>query len=345
MSKTLLKQYSANDIAHIINGEVIGDKSYLVDKVSGIKAACKSSLSFCSSDRQSLLKNSSVGVVIVDAASVDFCPNVAIVVNNPRLEFANFLQHVFVRKNIDHTIHSSSSIGKDCQIAKNVSIAANCVIGNNCKIESGVVLQSGCVIEDGVLIGKNSVIGSLAIIHENVCIGKRCIISSGAVIGKPGFGFVKDSNNRWVRVPQIGTVIIGDDVEIGVNSSIDRGAIGDTVIENGVKCDNLVQIGHNCIIGENSLICGCVGISGSVVVGKNCILAGGAMVGDNITITSNVVVAGAGAVRQNIRMPGQYAGDPARPIKSWLKDCVNITNLNKIKSKIKILEKMNDCKN
>ena len=344
MSKKLLKKYSVKDIAQIINGEVIGDSSYIIDQVAGIKAACKSSLSFCSADRQNLLKGSSVGVVIIDAESVDFCPNVAIVVKNPRLEFSNFLTHAFARKNIDYNIHSSAVIGENCQIAKDVSIAANCVVGNNCNIASGVVLQSGCVLQDGVSIGQNSVIGSLAIVYEDVYIGKRCIISSGAVIGKPGFGFVKDSNNGWVRVPQIGTVIIGDDVEIGVNSSVDRGAIDDTIIENGVKCDNLVQIGHNCVIGKNSLICGCVGISGSVTVGENCILAGGAMVGDNITIASNVVVAGAGAVRQNIETPGQYAGDPARPIKAWLKDCVNITNLSKIKSKIKILEKMNDRK-
>ena len=343
MSRKLLKAYSAKEISQIINGEIIGDESFKVDQVNGIKTACASSLSFCSKDRQSLLKQSNVGIAIVDAG-LD-CPNVAIVVDNPRLQFAKFLAYAFAKEKIDPGIHKTAQIGKGCEIADDALISANCVIGNNCKIGAGVVLQEACIIEDNVVIGDNSLIGYTAIIYENVCIGKRCIISAGALIGKSGFGFVKDSNGFWVKVPQIGSVIIEDDVEIGVNSSIDRGAIDDTIIKRGVKCDNLVQIGHNCIIGENTLICGCVGISGSVIIGANCILAGGAMVGDNISIASNVMVAGAGAVRQNIEKAGRYAGDPARPVNSWLKDSVNIANLSKMKSKIRALEKVNDGKN
>ena len=338
MSYKLDKPYSVEYIANIVGGEVVGDDKLLVNQVASLETANSSDISFCKSDSKESLKKSNAGIVLVEKDNASLCPNVAIIVSRPRLAFVNLLNHFLTVKPVDYGVSERAIIGQNCQVDVKVKISHNVVIGDNCKIANNVKIAPGCVIGDNVILGDNTVIESLAIIYSDTQIGKNCVIGANSVIGKSGFGFEKDESLRWVKVPQLGRVILEDNVEVGVNSSIDRGAIGDTILRSGVKCDNLVQIGHNTIVGENTLICGCAGIAGSVSIGKNCILAGGAMVADNISITSNVVIAGAGAVRKNITKSGQYAGDPVRPLNQWLKDCVNIASLSKLKFKLKQLE-------
>ena len=339
MSKLLKKQCSAGEIAEIVQGKLVGSASFVVDAVDGLNVASENCLSFCRISSRSLLKETKAGIVLVCESDAALCPNIAIVVDNPRAAFIILLNNMFAEIKTDFKISPSAVIGKNCKIDKRVSIGSNCIIGDDCIIEEGVELVSGCILENKVTIGANSKIGCLAVICKDVLIGKRCVIGANAVIGKSGFGFEQDDKGSWLKVPQLGGVILEDDVEVGVNSSVDRGAIGDTILKKGVKCDNLVQIGHSAVIGENSLICGCVGISGSVTIGKNCILAGGAMVADNVNIADEVCLAGAAAVRKSIDKSGKYAGDPARPLGSWLRDCINISNLAILKSKLNKLEK------
>jgi UDP-3-O-[3-hydroxymyristoyl] glucosamine N-acyltransferase len=211
-------------------------------------------------------------------------------------------------------------------------------------IESGALIGRGAVISAGCYLGRNAVIGDETWLHAHVTIGAdcvlghRCIVHSGAVIGSDGFGYARDGA-RWEKTPQLGRVQIGDDVEIGANTAIDRGALSDTVIERGVKLDNLIHIAHNVHIGEDTAIAACVGIAGSTRIGKRCTLAGQVGVVGHIEITDDVHITGATVVSHTIREPGTYSsGTPLESYSSWLKNAVRMRQLDDMARRLKKLE-------
>ena len=247
----------------------------------------------------------------------------------------NYLSPSFPLEGIDETafVHNSAVTGKNVALGKNVVVSAGCRIGDNVKIFHNTVLS------DNVVIGDDSLIFQNVSIREKCKIGKRAIIHPGAVIGSDGFGFNPDKNGIYEKVPQIGNVIIEDDVEIGANVAVDRAALGSTIIRKGVKVDNLVQIAHNVVVGENTVISSQTGISGSTTIGSQCIFAGQVGLAGHLEITDNVIILAQSGVSKSIKKPGLYFGYPAKEMKTAHRLEAHIRNLPDYSERIKLLEK------
>ncbi len=260
---------------------------------------------------------------------------------NPYVYFAKAAQYFnSLRARPDRLgIHPSAWVSPLAQVADNVSVGPHASIDDECVIGEGVVIGAGVALARGVHLGAGSRLYANVSVYEDCVIGARCVIHSGAVIGADGFGFANEKG-KWIKIPQTGRVVIGDDVEIGANTSIDRGALADTVIENGVILDNQIQIGHNCHIGENTAMAGCVGVAGSAKIGKNCSFGGAAMILGHLTIADNVHISSGSMVSRSILEPGQYTGFyPLAKNADWEKTAAIVRNLSSMRDKIRYLEK------
>ena len=260
-----------------------------------------------------------------------------LVAENPRLILPALLSIFEVKKPKYNGIHPSAIIGKDCDISPSAWIGPCCVLGDNVKIDEFAQLEANVYIDDGCVIGKGAVIESNVSIRRSQ-IGANVILHSNSVIGCDGFGFLPTPSGI-LKIPQIGGVIIGDNVEVGSCSAIDCGTIGDTEIGDGTRIDNLVQIGHNCKIGANCILCGKVGVAGSTVVGDNVILAAEASVRDHVKIGANTQIAGRAGVTHNIPSGVTVSGFPAQDHKKELKQQAHISRLPKLYERVKKLEK------
>jgi UDP-3-O-[3-hydroxymyristoyl] glucosamine N-acyltransferase len=236
-------------------------------------------------------------------------------------------------------VHATAAIDPAARVAASASI------GSHVTVEAGAVVGERCVIDSGSFIGRDAVVGDDTHFHAQVCfhaacvIGERGILHSGAVIGADGFGFANE-DGAWIKIPQTGRVVIGNDVEIGANTTVDRGALADTVIEDGVKLDNQIQIGHNCRIGAHTAMAGCVGVAGSAVIGKYCTFGGAAMVNGHITIADHVHITAGTLVANSIAEPGRYTGFyPIAPNAEWERSAALVRNLSSLRARIRALEK------
>ncbi|CAN5844380.1 UDP-3-O-(3-hydroxymyristoyl)glucosamine N-acyltransferase [soil metagenome] len=236
-------------------------------------------------------------------------------------------------------IHPSAWVSPHAQVAASASIGAHAVVEAETIIGDGVVIAAGVVLGRGVTVDDGTLLHASVTVYDYCVIGKRCIVHSGAVIGADGFGFANESG-RWIKIPQTGRVLIGDDVEIGANTSIDRGALADTIIEEGVKLDNQIQIGHNCHIGAHTAMAGCVGVAGSAKIGKYCTFGGAAMVLGHLTIADHVHISSGSMVSRSILEAGQYTGFyPLAKNADWEKTAAIVRNLSGMREKIRQLEK------
>jgi UDP-3-O-[3-hydroxymyristoyl] glucosamine N-acyltransferase len=214
------------------------------------------------------------------------------------------------------------------------------VVGGNVCVGENTTIGAGCIIGDGAAIGPDTVLHPGVVIYGGCVVGARAIIHSGTVIGSDGFGFAREASGAWLKIPQLGRVVIGDDVEIGANTSIDRGSLDDTVIEDGVKLDNQIQVAHNCRIGAHTVIAGCVGIAGSTHIGRRCQIGGAAMIIGHIRIADDVIVTGSTFVGKSIREPGMYTGQvPAQHHDAWLKNFAQLRHLDALADRIRALER------
>ncbi len=230
-------------------------------------------------------------------------------------------------------IDASAEIGSGCRIDATAVIEAGVVIGRNSRI------GPGCILRRGARLGEGARLEARVVVSEGVTIGARVLVQAGAVIGSRGFGNARLPDGRWEEVPQLGSVVIGDDVEIGANTTIDRGALGNTVIEDGVKLDNLIQIAHNCVIGANTAIAACTGIAGSTRIGQRCMIGGAVGISGHLSICDDVVVLGRGMVIASITAPGVYgSGLPLAPVLEWKKSVARVRRLEKMETRIKRLE-------
>ena len=227
-------------------------------------------------------------------------------------------------------IHPTAVISSSAQVGKDVSIGPFADVGDNVKIGDKTVIFAFAAIYPGVKIGKETVIHSHVSIREDVRIGNRVIIHNNSVIGSDGFGYLRDKDSSSVKIPQVGTVIIKDDVEVGANTAIDRAALGETVIKKGTKIDNLVQVGHNVEIGPNSILAGQVGISGSVKIGKNVVMGGQVAVADHVKIGDNVMVAGKTGITRDVPDNSVIAGFPHQDIREWRKSSISFSRLGEL---------------
>jgi UDP-3-O-[3-hydroxymyristoyl] glucosamine N-acyltransferase len=344
--KRAAMSYRLSMLVERLGGQLFGDADIEVSGIAPLDTADASHITFLSNSKlRSAAAQTKASALILSPVDHDELQHAyggsRIVTNNPYAYFARVAQLFVEQSRIvpEPGVHPTASVHPEAQVDPAATI------GPHVTIDAGARIAAGVVIDAGSFVGRNAVVGEGTHFHANVSfhagcrIGRTGIVHSGAVIGADGFGFAKE-NGAWVKIPQTGGVNIGDDVEIGANTSIDRGALSDTVIEDGVKLDNQIQIGHNCHIGAHTAMAGCVGVAGSAKIGKYCTFGGAAMVLGHLTIVDNVHVSSGSMVSRSILEPGQYTGFyPLAKNADWEKTAAIVRNLGTMREKIRELEK------
>ncbi len=326
------------DLAERLGVELAGDPQCVITGLAPLASAKAGQLSFLDNPRyRQQLSHTNASAVILRREELPHCPSNALISNNPYLSYAQLTAWFATAPQAEPGVHPTVVCGT-ADIAASASIGAHCVIGNHVRIAEGVVIQAGCVIGDNCVIGANSHLYSQVTLYHDVVLGEGVIIHSGAVLGSDGFGFAKTADG-WQKIVQLGGVRIGNAVEIGANTTIDRGALDNTVIEDQVKLDNQIQIGHNVHIGRGTAIAGCVGIAGSTRIGQYCLIAGGAGIGGHLTIADYVVITGMAMVTKSITQAGSYSsGTGLQESQEWRKSAARFHQLNQLAHRIQQLE-------
>lgn len=334
------KTYSLQYLANYLGAKVVGDPTCQILGIGSLSNATSGQISFLENPHyKKFLAATGAAAVLVREEFLPELHTSAIVVANPYLAYAKISKLFDDAPAAVPGIHPSAIIGKECEIDPSVSIAAHCVIGDKVKLGKNVQIGAGCVVSDESIIDENSKLFPRVVLYHKVSLGKRVIVHSGAIIGSDGFG---NANERgiWHKIYQLGKVIIGNDVEIGANTTIDRGAIEDTIIEDGVRLDNQIQIGHNVRIGAHTAIAGCVGIAGSAKIGRHCMIGGGVGINGHIEITDGVIVTGMSSVGQSITTPGVYSCSLyAMPQRNWWRIFARLTHIEDLVRRVTALEK------
>ena len=335
---------SLTDIAEKIGAELVANNSQSIGSVtvSGIgtlESANATQVSFLANPSyRKQLADTQAAAVIIHPDLKDECPVAALVMNNPYMGFAKLSQLFNNLPPQIQGIHPSAIIADSAEIADGVSIAANVVVGEHVQIGEDTRIGPGCVINAYSIIGKKSLLHANVVMYHDVVIGDHCILHSGCVIGADGFGFAPNSGS-WEKIAQLGGVRIGNDVEVGANTTIDRGALGNTQIGNGVKLDNQIMIAHNVVIGDGCAIAGTVGIAGSTTLGKNCTLAGGVGIVGHVDIADGVHVTGMSLVSKSLKEAGVYSsGTAIMPASEWRKSAARFRQLDDMARRLKKLE-------
>ncbi|MCO4799384.1 MAG: UDP-3-O-(3-hydroxymyristoyl)glucosamine N-acyltransferase [Colwelliaceae bacterium] len=332
--------YTLKVLAEKIGASVQGNENCLIDSIATLINATEGQIAFLSNVKyRQQLNNTKASAVIITEDCLADCQTNALVMKNPYMGYALLAQLLDTTPKTANGIHSSAVVDSTASIAINVSIGANAVIESGVEIDEGVSIGAGCFIGKNAKIGKNTSLWANVSIYHRVEIGENCLIQANTVIGSDGFGYANHQGD-WVKIPQLGSVIIGNNVEIGASTTIDRGALDDTLIKDGVILDNQIQIAHNVVIGENTAMAACSVVAGSTVVGKNCTMAGLVGVNGHINIADGCVFTGFAMVTKNITESGVYSsGLPAQPNKEWQKTNARIRKLETTNKKIKTLEK------
>ena len=317
-------------IAHHLNGRLIGDATVLIRAISGLDTVQEGGLTFIEDPRQlPQAMQTQAAAFIVPLTVNELGGRSGICVTNPRLAFALALELFHPAAVASGAIHPTAVLGEALQVGTNVDIRAHAVIGNRVRIGQGTIVEPGAYVGDDVSIGEACLIGPNVVIYDHTVIGDRVRIHGGSVIGGDGFGYVFHEG-RHIKVPQVGNVVIEDDVELGCNVCVDRATIGSTLIQRGTKVDNLVQIAHNNRIGRHVILAGQVGLAGSVTVGNYTMLGGKAGVVDHVAIGDQVRVGAASVVTKSVNNGEQVWGYPARAVKSTLQQMAALARLPSI---------------
>ena len=329
------------EIAAAINAELRGDPAGKITNVASLHNAAPGDLTFYANKRyRADLEATRASAVMLAATDVEACPTASLVTEDPYLAYAKAARFLNPVPDFSPGVHPSAVIGTNADIAADCYIGANSVIGADAVIGARTYIGPGCVVEAGVKTGSHCHIHSRVSLMERVEIGMRVLIHPGAVIGADGYGIANDSG-RWLKIPQLGNVVVGDDVEIGANTTIDRGAIENTVIEAGVKIDNQVQIGHNVRVGEHTAIAGGAMIAGSAKIGRRCMIGGASAITGHIEIADDVVITGMSGVPNSIGQAGVYSsGVPITDNVTWRKNMVRFRRLDELARRVAALEKL-----
>ncbi len=306
------------ELAEHLGAELHGDPDVLIRSVATLDSAACGDVSFLFNRRyRKFLAVTGASAVILSDADRAVCPVAALVTENPYLGYARATALLYPDPGVIAGVHTTAQVAESAEVDESAAIGAYCVVGDGAIIGPGADIGPSCVIGPRVRIGAYTRLSARVTILAEATLGSRCLVHPGVVIGADGFGLARE-RGVWIKIPQIGSVHIGDDVEIGANTTIDRGALKDTVIEDGVKLDNQIQIGHNVRIGAHTAVAGCVGISGSTRIGKRCTIGGGAGFAGHIEICDDVVIGGASSVTKSIRKPGTYSSVwPAKEALQW----------------------------
>ncbi|WP_455203877.1 UDP-3-O-(3-hydroxymyristoyl)glucosamine N-acyltransferase [Kaarinaea lacus] len=332
--------FTLSELARAVNAELLGDGECRIDSVATLNNAKTGAISFLAnpSFRSSLSSTAASAVIISDAERNNVVTN-ALIVDDPYVAYAKIATLLHPHTNTETGIHASAVVSPQAKIHASAWVGAMCVIEAGVEIGANTFIGPGCVVGDNSKIGCDGrLIANVTVCHETL-IGDRVILHPGAVLGSDGFGLAND-HGKWIKIPQVGRVVIGDDVEIGASTTIDRGAIEDTVIEEGVKIDNLVQVAHNVRIGAHTVLAGQVGIAGSATIGKHCALGGKVGVVGHLDITDNVTITGRSMVAQSITESGVYSsGMPVDTAIRWRKNVTRFRQLDDLARTVKRLEK------
>lgn len=324
-----------------------GDPERRVERVGTLRDADAGAVSFLANPAyRAQLAATSAGAVILAERDAEACPTAALITADPYAVFARIADELHPAPAARPGIHATAVIGDGCRIPASCEIGPGVVLGSGVVLGERVIIGAGTVVGDGVSIGADCRLLSTVTLYPGVKIGERCILHAGAVLGADGFGFARGRDATYVKVPQVGGVVIGNDVEVGANTTIDRGAIGDTLIGDGVKFDNQIQVGHNVRIGAHTVIAAQTGISGSTTIGARCMIGGQAGFAGHITVADDVVIGGGASVMGSIDRPGFYGGGgtPADELKRWRRNMVRFGQLDEIARRLRVVEKRLDGK-
>ncbi len=326
------------ELVSALGGELHGDPSIVVYRVAPLQSACGGDLTFVANPKYfRQLQNTQASAVIVPKALVSQVGLPCIAVDDSYLYFARVSQFLFPEPPVSPGVHPSAVT--ESLLPSSVRVDAGAVIGPGVEIGEGAWIGPGCWVGEGSHIGAGSRLVANVVVYPRTRIGARALIHGGVVLGADGFGFARERDGRWVKIPQTGRVVIGDDVEIGANTTIDRGALDDTVIGNGVKLDNQIQIAHNVQIGELTAMAGCVGVAGSTKIGRGCTIGGAAMIIGHLELADGVHVSSGTLVGKSIKEKGAYTGSvPFQDHKEWLRNFSHIRHLDKLNDRVKELE-------
>lgn len=303
-----MKTCTLAELSEAVGAVLHGDPLCEVNAIAPLGSAGPGALSFLSNKRYlKFLKSTGATAVILTPEYLSDCPCHAMVVEDPYLGYAKAARFMYSETPYSPGIHPAAIVHPSATISASATVAAHAVVSRNAIIGPGTYIGPGTVIGDDVVIGADTRLLAAVTLYQGVIVGDHVIIHAGVVIGADGFGIAEQPDRSWLKIPQLGTVIIKDDVEIGANTTIDRGSLGDTLIEEGVKIDNQVQIGHNVTIGAHTAIAGCVGIAGSVRIGRNCRIGGGCGISGHLELADGVVLTAMSGVSNSIRHPGVYS--------------------------------------
>ncbi len=336
---TKRKSYTLGDLVERFGGELIGDGDVRVRQVATLESARPSDITFVAQARfLPQLQSTRAGAVILGTDARDAARLPRIICANPYAYYARVSDLLNPPTAVAPGVHKTAVVDKSARVPKSASVGAGAGIGKRVRMGESTVIGPGCAIGDGVSIGGQTRLHANVTVYHDCRIGARCIVHSGAVIGSDGFGNAKEEG-VWKKIPQIGRALIGNDVEIGANTTIDRGALDDTVIEDGVKLDNQIQIAHNVRIGANTAIAACVGIAGSAKIGRNCALGGASMIYGHITIANDVNVSAGTLIMKSLDQPGTYTGVyPFSSHPKWLKNAAHLRQLDELVKRLRELE-------
>jgi len=332
--------YTLNEIVARFGGEVQGEASVRIAQVATLESARPDQISFFANPRyRRQLQDTHAGAVIVSRETAGFTQRPRIVCEDPYAYFARLSAFLNPPRPRPSGIHPSAAVHPSAQVDPTATIGPLAAVAAGAVVGARTVLEPGCSVGDNARIGADCLLYANVSIYHDCVIGDRVILHAGAVVGADGFGIAWE-DGRWRKIPQIGRVLIGDDVEVGANTTIDRGALDDTVIEEGVKLDNQIQIGHNCRIGAHTAIAGCVGIAGSTRIGRYCRIGGSAMIGGHLEIADHVEIGGATAVPKSLSKAGTYSSlYPISAHADWLRNAAHIRHLDALVERVRALEK------
>ena len=339
---------SLGDLARLLDGELHGDPAQGISRIGPLDSADGQTVSFLANPRyQAQLQTTRAGCVIVSPALLEAAAarGAALVCADPYLAFARLTQWWAAQQRRQPAVgvHASAVVEEGAFIDTRASVGAMAFVARGARIEAGAVIGPQVHVGEDAVVGAGTWLKARVVLSEGCRIGARGIVHSGAVIGADGFGFAPakdDAGGHWEKIEQLGLVLIGDDVEIGANTCIDRGALDDTVLEDGVKLDNLVQIGHNVRVGAHTAFAGCVGVAGSARIGRHCTAGGGAIILGHLEIVDHVHITAATLITRSIHKPGQYSGAfPFDDNASWEKNAATLRQLHALRDRLRALER------
>lgn len=337
----MTERVTVSELAELVGAEVVGEPARAIRRVAALGNAGPDAIGFCSNGTYlEDLRATAAGAVILRREHVADCPVTSLVVDDPYYAYAAVAARLHPTDRPPAGVHPTAVVAEGVTLGEGVSVGPHAVVEAGARLGDRAIVGAGCHVGVGVEIGEDSHLIGRVTVADHCVVGRRVILHPGVVVGADGFGFAKGPDKAgWRKVPQLGRVVLGDDVDLGANTTVDRGAIDDTVLEEGVKLDNQVHIGHNARVGARTIIAGNTVVAGSATIGCDCMIGGSTAITGHITVADGVMLMGMTGVTGSIKKSGVYASPlPAQPVREWRRNIVRITQLDNLFRRVKRLE-------